>query len=178
MLSSCRPTNTCENFLWRAYWHTSEQTLQAHIVVSMMLRVSHASSWLCKMLISYRCLWLRSRCRGDLTQVFSVLTTIQKLGLLSDLLVSTTSYPFLTQLLADLTVSVTDVSVCLDACCQTFFKSLLYSFPWFSQNLAHVTYVPVCKKTMEQVFKILIFKFLAIFLNFTLGLSLATAAAK
>jgi len=25
--------------------------------------------------------------------------------------------------------SVTDVSVCLDACCQTFFKSLLYSFP-------------------------------------------------
>jgi len=26
-----------------------------------------------------------------------------------------------------------------------------------------MTYVPVCKKTMEQVFKILIFKFLAIF---------------
>ena len=37
---------------------------------------------------------------------------------------------------------------------------------WFLRNLAHMIYVPVCKKTVEQIFKILILKFLPNFWNF------------
>jgi len=51
--------------------------------------------------------------------------------------------------------------------CRPFYKSLLLlQFLWFSQNLAHVIYVPVHKKTVEEIFEILILKFLAIFLKF------------
>ena len=44
-------------------------------------------------------------------------------------------------------------------------------FVWFSQNLAHLIYVPMCKKPMEQIFiKVLIVKkFLSIFFKFSIS---------
>jgi len=43
---------------------------------------------------------------------------------------------------------------------------MLQNLQAFTVNLAHVIYVPVHKKTVEEIFEILILKFLAIFFKF------------
>jgi len=72
-----------------------------------------------------------------------------------------------------------DWRVCLDVC----LKSLLLQFLYDSDETWHtwcMRQLPIWKNFSDfwKISEILIFKFSAIFLNFTLGLSLATAAAK
>ena len=62
----------------------------------------------------------------------------------------------------ELIVLVTDVrSVCVDFYCQTFFQILTIPtvFLLFWRNFAHNIYVPICRKTVEQIFEILILSF-------------------
>jgi len=81
----------------------------------------------------------------------------------------------------------------MSVCCQTFFKSTVFFLQFLSDShcpntlhqvfhfcwkvcslLINVIYMPLHKKTVEQIFKILILNFLANFWHFTLGLSLCS----
>jgi len=52
-------------------------------------------------------------------------------------------------------------SLCVVKLCQIFIPPTV--FLWSSRNLAHMIYVPIRKKTVEQIFEILLLKFLANF---------------